>query len=105
MQRHSEHPTLRKGKDVVQEKEDTQEKDEATVVIDPDLTQATEVKVQTPIMNPDKKGKERDDNKKANKDHTLVPLAIENRKIHAAIVAVKITPLEPVANVRMTRKR
>jgi hypothetical protein len=90
MQPHSEHPTLRKGKDVVQEKEAIQEKDEVAVETDHDLTQATEIQVPTPITNPDKKGRERAETKKANRDPVLVPLAITSRKIHAT-VAVRTT--------------
>jgi hypothetical protein len=104
MQPPSEHPTLRKGKDVVQEKEAIQEKDEVAVVTDPHLTQATEIQVPTTITNPDKKGKERAETKKANRDPVLVPLAIANRKIHAAIVAVIITRPEPATSVRMTKR-
>ncbi len=89
---------------MVQEKEATQEKDEVAVVTDPDLTQATEIKVPTPIMNPDKKGKERVETKKANRDPALVPLAIASRKIHAVTVAVRATLPEPATNVRMTKR-
>jgi hypothetical protein len=89
---------------VVQEKETTQEKDEVAVVTDPNLTQATEITVPTPILNPDKKGKERAETKKVNRDPALVPLAIASRKIHAATVAVKTTLPEPATNVRTTRK-
>jgi hypothetical protein len=104
MQPHSEHLTLRKGKDVVQEKEVTQEKDEVAVVTDPDLTQATEIKVPTSITSPDQKGKERAKTKKANRDPALVPLAIASRKIHAATVAVRTTLPELATNVRMTKR-
>jgi hypothetical protein len=104
MQPHSEHPTLRKGKDVVQEKEAIQEKDEVAVETDPDLTQATKIQVPTPITNPDKKGKERAETKKANRDPVLIPLAIASRKIHAATVAVRATLPEPATNVRMTKR-
>jgi hypothetical protein len=104
MQHHSEHPTLRKGRDVVQGKEARQEKDEVAVETDPDLTQATKIKVPTPITNPDKKEKERAETKKANRDLALVPLAIASRKIHAATAVVKITLLAPVTKDRMMRK-
>ncbi len=97
-------PTMTKGRDAVREKQAIQAKDEVTVVIDHGLILETETRVPTPIMIPDQKEKERAEIKKANKDHTLVPLAIANRKIHAAIAAVKTTPLEPVINDRMTRK-
>jgi hypothetical protein len=89
---------------MVQEKEVTQEKDEVAVVTEPDLTQATKNKVPTPIMNPDKKGKEKAETKKANRDPALVPLAIANHKIHAATVAVRTTLPEPATNVRMTKR-
>ncbi len=95
---------MKKGKDVVQEKEEVQEKDEVAVMTDPELSPATEIKVLTPILNPDKKGKERAETKKANRDPALVPLAIANRKIHAAIAAVKITLLAPVTKDRIMRK-
>ncbi len=104
MQPHSEHPTLGKGKDVVQEKEAIQEKDEAAVETDPDLTQATEIQVTTPITNPDKKGKERAETKKANRDPVLVPLAIASHKILAATAVVKITLPAPATNVRMPKR-
>jgi hypothetical protein len=104
MQPHSEHPTLRKGKDVVQGKEAIQEKDEVAVETDPALTQATETKALTPITKPDKKGKERAETKKANKDPALVPLAIASRKIHAATAVVKITLPAPATNVRTTKR-
>ena len=97
-------PTLTKGRDAVREKQTIQAKDEVAVVIDHGLILEPETRVPTPIMIPDQKEKERAEIKKANKDHTLVPLAIANRQIHAAIAAVKITPLEPVINDRMTRK-
>jgi hypothetical protein len=89
---------------VVQEKEATQEKDAAEVVKDPDLSWATEIRTPTPIMNPDKKGKERAKAKKANRHPDLVPLAIASHKIHAATVAVIITPPESVTKDRMMRK-
>jgi len=104
MQPHSEHPTLRKGRDVVQGKEARQEKDEVAVETVPDLTPATEIKVPTPITKPVKKGKERAETKKANRDPALVPLAIASRKIHAATAVVKITLPAPVTNVRMTKR-
>ena len=104
MQPHSEHPTLRKEKDVVQEKEATPEKDEVAVVTDLDLTPATEIKAPTPITNPDQKGKERAETKKANRDPALVPLAIASRKIHAATAVVKITLPAPATNVRTTKR-
>ena len=99
-----EPPIPTKGRDVVQEKEAIQEKDEAAVETDPDLTPATETKVLTPITKPDKKGKERAETKKANRDPALVPLAIANHKIHAATVAVRTTLPEPATNVRMTKR-
>jgi hypothetical protein len=99
-----EHPTLTKGKVVVQKKEATQEKDVAEVVTDPDLTQEIETPVPTPITIPNQKEKERVKTKKANKDPDLVPLATESHKTHAVIAAVTITLLEPVTNVRMTKR-
>ena len=89
---------------MVQGKEARQEKEEVAVETDPDLTQATEIQVPTPITNPDKKGKERAETKKANRDPALVPLAIASRKIHAATAVVKITLPAPVTNVRMTKR-
>ena len=89
---------------MVQGKEARQEKDEVAVETDPDLTQATKIKVPTPITNPDKKEKERAETKKANRDLALVPLAIASRKIHAATAVVKITLPAPVTNVRMTKR-
>jgi hypothetical protein len=89
---------------VVQEKETRQEKDEVEVETDPDLTPVTEIKVHTPITKLDKKGKERAETKKANRDPALVPLAIASRKIHAATAVVKITLPAPATNVRTTKR-
>jgi hypothetical protein len=66
-----EHPTLTEGKDVVQEKEATQEKDMAEVVTDPDLTRATEIKTPAPIVIPNQKGKDRSQKgKQVSRPHT-----------------------------------
>ena len=104
MQPPFEHPTLTKGKVVVQEKETTQEKDVDEDVTDPDPTRATGTKLQTPMENPNQKGKEKAETKKANRDHDLVPLATESHKTHAATVAVTITLLEPAISDRMTKR-
>jgi hypothetical protein len=76
----------------------------AEVATDPDLPQEIEIPTQTPIKIPNKKGKVRAETKKANRDHALVPLATESRKIHAATAAVTITLLEPATNVKMTKR-
>jgi hypothetical protein len=102
MQPHS--GQLRKGQDAVQEKAATQEKDVAEDGTDPDLTQATETKVQSPTVNPNQKGKGKAETKKENRDPDLVPLVTESRKIHAAIAAVIITLPEPATSVRMTKR-
>ena len=104
MQPPFEHPTLTKGKVVVQEKEATQEKDVAEVVTDPDRTQEIETPVPTPTTIPNQKEKERVKTKKANKDPDLVTLATESHKTHAAIVAVTIILLEPAISDRMTKR-
>jgi hypothetical protein len=69
-----EPPIPTKGRDVVQGKEARQEKEEVAVETVPGLTPATEIKVPTPITKPVKKGKERAETKKANKDPALVPI-------------------------------
>jgi hypothetical protein len=102
---------------MVQEKEVTQGKDEVAVVIDPGITQATEIKALTPIMNPDKKGKERAETKKANRHPNLVPLVTASRKIKKANRHPNLVPLVtasrkpqgdpnlvPVTKDRMMRK-
>jgi hypothetical protein len=98
MQPHSGH--LRKGKDAVRKKAATQEKDVVEDVIDPDLTRATETKIQTPTVTPNQMGKEKAEAKKANRDPDLVPLATESRKIYAAIVAVTILRLSVARGTR-----
>ncbi len=73
-------------------------------VTDPDLTRATETKLQTPMENPNQKGKGKAETKKANRDHDLVPLTTESHKTHAAIVSVTITLPEPAISDRMTKR-
>ncbi len=51
------------------------EKDVAEDVTDPDLTRATETKIQTPTVTPNQKGKGKAEAKKANRDPDLVPLS------------------------------
>ena len=99
MQPPFEHPTLTKGKVVVQEKEATQAKDVAEDVTDPDPTRATGTKLQIPMENPNQKGKEKAETKKANRDHDLVPLATEShmltqiRYYHGSTVVPVVVPV------------
>jgi hypothetical protein len=91
----------------MQAKDEIQEKDVDAVVTDPDPSRDTETTI--PTLNPetpilDQKGKAKAETKKANKHPALVPLAIANRKIHAATAAVTITLPAPATNVRTTRK-